>query len=140
MDYNRENKGFVCFMYNTTSKRAIYFLIACLFGGLAFGFYGLKNEANEFTVASNALFAMSISILITLINPKIFILKLIGFIGALISIAIALHNINLLSKLSEKVVIFNAYFYLLVICGLALLVMLLSWFVYNARSSEINDI
>ena len=72
--------------------------------------------------------------LLILVNPKIFIIKLIGYLIALAGVMIALHNANLLGA------DFNLYFYASLIFGVFMMLMLLSWFVYNARSSEINEI
>ncbi len=54
-------------------------------------------------------------------------------------ILITLRNINKLKNITENS-IFNTYFIIISACGFVILFTLLSWFVYNARSSEVNQI
>ena len=134
MDYNRQNKGFVCFMYSFGRSRVVYAVLMILMALLA-GFLTLTSSAQA--DVSNLQIALGIilcSLLLILVNPKIFIIKLIGYLIALAGVMIALHNANLLGA------DFNLYFYASLIFGAFMMLMLLSWFVYNARSSEINEI
>ena len=122
MDYNRQNKGFVCFMYGFGRSRAVYAVLMILMALLA-GFLTLSSSAQA--DVSNLQIALGI-ILCGLL--------LIGYLIALAGVMIALHNANLLGA------DFNLYFYASLIFGVFMMLMLLSWFVYNARSSEINEI
>ena len=134
MDYNKHNKGFVCFMYGFGRNRAVYavlmVLVIFLLGFLTFGSSAQANILN----LQIAIGVMLCGLLLILVNPKIFIIKLIGYLIALAGVMIALHNANLLGA------DFNLYFYASLIFGAFMMLMLLSWFVYNARSSEINEI
>ena len=134
MDYNRQNKGFVCFMYGFGRSRAVYAvlmaLIAFLLGFLALG----SNAQTDVSNLQIALGVMLCGLLLIFVNPKIFIIKLAGYLISLVGVMIALHNANLLGA------DFNLYFYASLIFGAFMMLMLLSWFVYNARSSEINKI
>ena len=120
MDYNRQNKGFVCFMYGFGRSRAVYAVLMIVMALLA-GFLTLTSNAQaDF---SNLQIALGI-----------ILCGLIGYLIALAGVMIALHNANLLGA------DFNLYFYASLIFGAFMMLMLLSWFVYNARSSEINEI
>lgn len=134
MDYNKHNKGFVCFMYGFGRSRAVYavlmVLVIFLLGFLTFGSSAQADILN----LQIALGIILCGLLLILVNPKIFIIKLIGYLIALAGVMIALHNANLLGA------DFNLYFYASLIFGAFMMLMLLSWFVYNARSSEINEI
>ena len=134
MDYNKHNKGFVCFMYGFGRNRAVYavlmVLVIFLLGFLTFGSSAQADVSN----LQIALGIILCGLLLILVNPKIFIIKLIGYLIALAGVMIALHNANLLGA------DFNLYFYASLIFGAFMMLMLLSWFVYNARSSEINEI
>ena len=134
MDYNKHNKGFVCFMYGFGRSRIVYavlmVLVIFLLGFLTFGSSAQADILN----LQIALGVMLCGLLLILVNPKIFIIKLIGYLIALAGVMIALHNANLLGA------DFNLYFYASLIFGAFMMLMLLSWFVYNARSSEINEI
>lgn len=140
MDYNRENRGFVCFMQRNFQKRTVYIAFTFFISILAF-ILNMKfhSEATEFDFVMIAFAVLAISPLIIAINPKIFILKLAGFLASLGSVLVLLHNLNKLEELTQNE-IFSIYFVLVGICGFAILVSLLSWFVYNARSSEVNEI
>ena len=134
MDYNKHNKGFVCFMYSFGRSRAVYavlmVLVIFLLGFLTFGSSAQADILN----LQIALSVMLCGLLLILVNPKIFIIKLIGYLISLAGVMIALHNANLLGA------DFNLYFYASLVFGAFMMLMLLSWFVYNARSSEINEI
>ena len=134
MDYNKHNKGFVCFMYGFGRSRAVYaalmVLVIFLLGFLTFGSSAQADVSN----LQIALGIILCGLLLILVNPKIFIIKLIGYLISLAGVMIALHNANLLGA------DFNLYFYASLIFGAFMMLMLLSWFVYNARSSEINEI
>ena len=134
MDYNKHNKGFVCFMYSFGRNRAVYavlmVLVIFLLGFLTFGSSAQADVSN----LQIALGIILCGLLLIIVNPKIFIIKLIGYLIALAGVMIALHNANLLGA------DFNLYFYASLIFGAFMMLMLLSWFVYNARSSEINEI
>ena len=134
MDYNRQNKGFVCFMYGFGRSRAVYavlmVLVAFLLGFLILGWDAQADVSN----LQIALDVMLCGLLLIFVNPKIFIIKLAGYLISLVGVMIALHNANLLGA------DFNLYFYASLVFGAFMMLMLLSWFVYNARSSEINEI
>lgn len=134
MNYNKHNKGFVCFMYSFGRSRAVYavlmFLVIFLLGFLTFG----SSTQTDILNLQIALGVMLCGLLLILVNPKIFIIKLIGYLISLAGVMIALHNANLLGE------DFNLYFYASLVFGAFMMLMLLSWFVYNARSSEINEI
>ena len=134
MDYNRQNKGFVCFMYGVGRSRVVYavlmVLVAFLFGFLILGWDAQADVSN----LQIALGVMLCGLLLIFVNPKIFIIKLAGYLISLVGVMIALHNANLLGA------DFNLYFYASLIFGAFMMLMLLSCFVYNARSSEINEI
>ena len=134
MDYNKHNKGFVCFMYGFGRSRAVYavlmVLVAFLLGFLTLGSNAQAGVSN----LQMALGVMLCGLLLIFVNPKIFIIKLAGYLISLVGVMIALHNANLLGA------DFNLYFYASLIFGAFMMLMLLSWFVYNARSSEINEI
>lgn len=134
MDYNRQNKGFVCFMYGFGRSRAVYavlmVLVAFLLGFLILGWDAQADVSN----LQIALGVMLYGLLLIFVNPKIFIIKLAGYLISLVGVMIALHNANLLGA------DFNLYFYASLVFGAFMMLMLLSWFVYNARSSEINEI
>ncbi|AQW86713.1 putative membrane protein [Campylobacter pinnipediorum subsp. caledonicus] len=140
MDYNKEDKGVVCFMNKTCNKRTVYFafafIIALLWGFLALSY---NFEQSEFSYLMIGFGVITISALFISINPHIFLLKLVGFLASLAGILIALHNINELKSITENS-IFSTYFIIISACGFVILFTLLSWFVYNARSSEVNQI
>ena len=133
MDYNRQNKGFVCFMYGFGRSRVIYAVLMVLVAFLL-GFLTLNSGEADVSNLQIALVVMLCGLLLIFVNPKIFIIKLIGYLIALAGVMIALHNANLLGA------DFNLYFYASLVFGAFMMLMLLSWFVYNARSSEINEI
>ena len=134
MDYNRQNKGFVCFMYGFGRSRAIYAVLMVLVAFLL-GFLTLGSSAQADVLNLQiALGIMLCGLLLIFVNPKIFIIKLAGYLISLVGVMIALHNANLLGA------DFNLYFYASLAFGAFMMLMLLSWFVYNARSSEINEI
>ena len=134
MDYNKHNKGFVCFMYSFGRSRAVY-AVLMIFVAFLLGFLTLGSSAQaDISNLQIALGVMLCGLLLIIVNPKIFIIKLIGYLIALAGVMIALHNANLLGA------DFNLYFYASLIFGAFMMLMLLSWFVYNARSSEINEI
>ena len=134
MDYNKHNKGFVCFMYGFGRSRIVYavlmVLVIFLLGFLTFG----SSAQTDILNLQIALGVMLCGLLLILVNPKIFIIKLIGYLISLAGVMIALHNANLLGEG------FSLYFYASLVFGAFMMLMLLSWFVYNARSSEINEI
>ena len=134
MDYNKHNKGFVCFMYGFGRSRAVY-AVLMIFVAFLLGFLTLGSSAQaDISNLQIALGVMLCGLLLIFVNPKIFIIKLAGYLISLVGVMIALHNANLLGA------DFNLYFYASLIFGAFMMLMLLSWFVYNARSSEINEI
>ena len=133
MDYNKHNKGFVCFMYGFGRSRAVYAVLMVLVAFLL-GFLTLNSGEADVTNLQIALGVMLCGLLLIFVNPKIFIIKLAGYLISLVGVMIALHNANLLGA------DFNLYFYSSLVFGAFMMLMLLSWFVYNARSSEINEI
>lgn len=133
MDYNKHNKGFVCFMYGFGRSRAVYAVLMVLVAFLL-GFLTLNSGEADVTNLQIALGVMLCGLLLIFVNPKIFIIKLAGYLISLVGVMIALHNANLLGA------DFNLYFYASLVFGAFMMLMLLSWFVYNARSSEINEI
>ncbi|CAD7288928.1 hypothetical protein LMG7974_01239 [Campylobacter majalis] len=140
MDYNKEDKGFVCFMYRLSNNRIVYvafaFAVAVLALVLNTFFY---CDSNSFILVMASFFMITLAPIFITVNPKKFILKLLGLLSALACFLVLLHNLNKLNSVTQSN-IFGIYFYIcLVLAGLCLL-MLLSWFVYNARSSEVNKI
>ena len=133
MDYNRQNKGFVCFMYGFGRSRVIYAVLMVLVAFLL-GFLTLNSGEADVSNLQIALVVMLCGLLLIFVNPKIFIIKLAGYLISLVGVMIALHNASLLGA------DFNLCFYASLIFGAFMMLMLLSWFVYNARSSEINEI
>ena len=133
MDYNKQNKGFVCFMYGFGRSRAVYAVLIVLVAFLL-GFLTLNSGEADVSNLQIALGVMLCGLLLITVNPKIFIIKLAGYLISLVGVMIALHNANLLGA------DFNLYFYASLVFGAFMMLMLLSWFVYNARSSEINEI
>lgn len=133
MDYNRQNKGFVCFMYGFGRSRVIYAVLMVLVAFLL-GFLTLNSGEADVSNLQIALVVMLCGLLLIFVNPKIFIIKLAGYLISLVGVMIALHNASLLGA------DFNLCFYASLIFGVFMMLMLLSWFVYNARSSEINEI
>ena len=134
MDYNKHNKGFVCFMYGFGRSRAVY-AVLMIFVAFLLGFLTLGSSAQaDVSNLQIALGVMLCGLLLITVNPKIFIIKLAGYLISLVGVMIALHNANLLGA------DFNLYFYASLVFGAFMMLMLLSWFVYNARSSEINEI
>ena len=133
MDYNKHNKGFVCFMYGFGRSRAVYAVLMVLVAFLL-GFLTLNSGEADVSNLQIALGVMLCGLLLITVNPKIFIIKLAGYLISLVGVMIALHNANLLGA------DFNLYFYASLVFGAFMMLMLLSWFVYNARSSEINEI
>ena len=133
MDYNRQNKGFVCFMYGFGRSRAIYAVLMVLVAFLL-GFLTLNFGEADVLNLQIALGVMLCGLLLIFVNPKIFIIKLVGYLISLVGVMIAIHNASLLGA------DFNLYFYASLVFGAFMMLMLLSWFVYNARSSEINEI
>ena len=134
MDYNKHNKGFVCFMYGFGRSRAVYAVLMVLVAFLlGFSTLGSNAQADVLNLQI-ALGVMLCGLLLIFVNPKIFIIKLAGYLISLVGVMIALHNANLLGA------DFNLYFYASLVFGAFMMLMLLSWFVYNARSSEINEI
>ena len=133
MDYNKHNKGFVCFMYGFGRSRAVYAVLMVLVAFLL-GFLTLNSGEADVTNLQIALGVMLCGLLLIFVNPKIFIIKLAGYLISLVGVMIALHNANVLGA------DFNLYFYASLVFGAFMMLMLLSWFVYNARSSEINEI
>ncbi|MBE2984642.1 50S ribosomal protein L20 [Campylobacter sp. RM9344] len=121
MDYNIENKGIVCFFQDLMKKRT--FFLALSFVAIAFAWI--------FQVAIIPLGVVAVALLAICIKPTNFILRLVGFLVALGALFISLHKMNLAQ---------SGGFYPGLIFAFVLLYLLLSWFVYNARSSEINDL
>lgn len=138
MDYNKENKGVVCAIYNATLKRTPY-LIFTLFVSTLGLFLNIKFSMPDetFSYVLVAFFILAISPILIAIDPKNFILKLGGFLALLGANLVLLHNLNKLRQSTENS-IFELYFYIAFLMGFFLVFTLLSWFVYNARSNE-ND-
>lgn len=122
MDYNKEDKGFVCAIYRLTCGRMFYAVLVAV--GVAF-MAGLGFE--YYTPLAVVTFAPAL----VMIAPKLFLLKLAGFLAMLGGVFVSIHQLNKI----ESVLV-----YPLGVFGVFLLVILLSWFVYNARSSEINEL
>ena len=134
MDYNKYNKGFVCFMYGFGRSRTVYAVLMVLIAFLL-GFLTLGSSAQADVLNLQIAFGVMLcGLLLIFVNPKIFIIKLAGYLISLVGVMIALHNASLLGA------DFNLYFYASLVFGAFMMLMLLSWFVYNARSSEINEI
>lgn len=134
MDYNKHNKGFICFMYGFGRSRAVYAVLMVLVAFLlVFLTLGSSAQADILNLQI-ALGVMLCGLLLIFVNPKIFIIKLAGYLISLVGVMIALHNASLLGT------DFDLCFYGSLVFGAFMMLMLLSWFVYNARSSEINEI
>ncbi|WP_445142638.1 hypothetical protein [Campylobacter sp.] len=173
MDYNKENKGFVCFVYNFQRTlvpwAALLAVLATLFA-LSFSF------ENSLLLAQLrfALVFIAFGAVIAMINPKSFIVKLVAyafiFLGVIFGLSysngaenfnagepvvsfpfgleldslmpavFAPDSANFFGSNEAREVISLVGFGSFAIIGALFLVMILSWFVYNARSSEINPI
>ncbi|MFL1705997.1 hypothetical protein ACHJH3_03215 [Campylobacter sp. MOP7] len=173
IDYNRENKGFVCFVYNL--QRTIIpwaILLAVVLGLFALSF----SFANSLLLVQLrfALIFIAFGAIIAMINPKSFIVKLVAyafiFLGVIFGLSysngaenfniheltvsfpfgLELHkilpavfapdNANFFGSSEARDTISLFGFGSFALIGAVFLVMILSWFVYNARSSEINPI
>ncbi|MGG7048953.1 MULTISPECIES: hypothetical protein [unclassified Campylobacter] len=134
MDYNKSNRGVVCFFYNLMQK-PIFFIALALFAALFAAFLKFTSfdevQLGMQNVAFYALCVLFAGLLFISLNPKSFIIKLAGFLISLLATFVALHNTSELD---------SPLFYVLLAFGALLLYLVLSWFVYNARSSEINDL
>lgn len=172
LDYNRENKGFVCFVYNfqrTIKPWAILLLfLACLFAVS----FCLQNSLLLVQLRF-ALAFVAVGSVVAMINPKSFIVKLIAyafiFLGVIFGISyskeagenlqnqavsfpfslpldtilpsvFAPDRANFFGDEGTRQILSCVGFGSFVLIGAVFLVMILSWFVYNARSSEINPI
>ncbi|MCR4941521.1 MAG: hypothetical protein K5978_01835 [Campylobacter sp.] len=129
MDYNKENKGIVCFVYKCEQKRSFYLAYFAAFLLLALC---LKFSVQNCEIAFIATIVSAFSMLLVSLSPRLFLLRLLGFLLALASGVVAMHNTNELGA--------NLHFYLLAILCFLLFASLLFWFVYNARSSEVNEL
>ncbi|MDL0088972.1 hypothetical protein [Campylobacter gastrosuis] len=140
MDYNKDDKGVVCAVYRATQKRTLYLIFALFISTLGL-FLNIKFSMQDdaFSYVLVAFFILAISPVLIAIDPKIFILKLGGFLISLGAILVLLHNLNKLRQSAENSV-FELYFYLIFCAGFLVVFTLLSWFVYNARSSENSKI
>ncbi|WP_169752622.1 hypothetical protein [Campylobacter mucosalis] len=132
MDYNKEDKGFVCAIYNLMKKRVFFMILSLIALGLVLI---LHLEFDNLCCLNIALISpmltISAALLLICIKPRNFILRLGGFLIALCATFISLHKLNAIEANT---------FYAVLVFGFLLLVLLLSWFVYNARSSEINEL
>ena len=169
MDYNIENKGFVCFVYNLQRRRAFW---AVLLAVLAVKFIlcelflgGAVADALVVKLRFATLFA-AFGVCVAMCAPKVFSVKLAGFflifLGVIFGLDYSTSDFSGVSKIdfafslplnelapsifTPDFSITSGNLYALtnlisfILIGAFMLVMLLSWFVYNARSSEINDI
>ncbi|MFC2571948.1 MAG: hypothetical protein ACFNUU_06090 [Campylobacter sp.] len=173
MDYNIENKGFVCFVYNLQRRRvfwaallavlAVKFILCELFLG------GAVADALVVKLRFATLFA-AFGVCVAMCAPKVFGVKLAGFFLIFLGVIFGLdYSTSDFSGVSEIGFPFAlplneicpslfapdfsaaneagfikiyawANFAFFAVFGAFCLVMILSWFVYNARSSEINQI
>lgn len=134
MDYNKANKGVVCAVYNIMQKRLFYVILAGFAALLACAVKFSDFDESQLGAHTSAFYALCVlvgGLLLAFCAPRVFIVKLLGFLVSLGGIFVSLHNLNLLS---------SPLFYVVAALGAFLLFMLLSWFVYNARSSEVNEI
>lgn len=173
VDYNRENKGFVCFVYNLQRTLVPWAaLLAVLAGLFALSF----SFANSLLLVQLrfALVFIAFGAIIAMINPKSFIVKLVAyafiFLGVIFGLSyssgaenfnvnepvasfpfgLELHSLmpavfapdsaNFFGSNEAREMISLVGFGSFALIGAVFLVMILSWFVYNARSSEINPI
>ena len=166
VDYNIENKGFVCWIYNFQRTRkpwaALFLVCAALLVGSFF--CGALDPLSAIIRSILALIAFGA--VIAMIEPKSFAVKLIAYIFIFLGVIFGLSYTNESETLSLENFSFpfglpldswlpflfapkNAEisgslstigFVGFAVLGVVFLVMILSWFVYNARSSEINKI
>ncbi|WP_299029762.1 hypothetical protein [uncultured Campylobacter sp.] len=173
MDYNIENKGFVCFVYNLQRRRAFW---AALLTVLAIKFIlcelflgGAVADALVVKLRFATLFA-TFGVCVAMCAPKVFGVKLAGFflifLGVIFGLDYSMSDFSGVSEIGFPFALplneicpsffapdFSATneagftkiyawanFAFFAVFGAFCLVMILSWFVYNARSSEINQI
>lgn len=168
MDYNRENKGFVCFVYNLQRRRIFWFCVFLFVVAVCVCFRAAtQGVADVLAVkADSARLIIALGALAAFTAPKSFALKILGygviFIGVILGVDYSTSDFSGVSKIdfafslplnelapsifTPDFLITSGNLYALtnlisfILIGTFMLVMLLSWFVYNARSSEINDI
>lgn len=167
MNYNKQNKGFVCFIYSLIGSRALWALVAIVMLNLALaslgsfgvslhevaeslGFAspylpgalpaglqddgimgGFSLQAAKAGVIVAAFFLASLAAVAVAISPRIFIVRLLGFFVILGAVFVATERLA-----KEQM----ALCYVSAAAGAMVFVLLISWFVYNARSSEINEL
>ncbi|MGP1485898.1 MAG: hypothetical protein ACTTJC_07440 [Campylobacter sp.] len=170
MNYNSENKGFVCYVYNLQRGRVFWIYVA-IFGLIFLALIQTIAITDVMIAKTNfAKFIIIIGALTALIAPKTFALKILAyvviFLGVILGIdysnsdfgAISQENYTILFSLNEILPsFFGPNFELkndpdvfkfikfinlsgFVFIAIFMFVMLIGWFVYNARSSEINEI
>jgi hypothetical protein len=131
MDYNKDGKGFVCAVYKLICGRKFYAVcfavLACLLAALNFSDFVPQEEDRKLT-ALYALIACAAGFALNFAQPLKFAPKIVGFLTAIASLGVALHNLNALN---------SSLFYAAAALEIGVIVALLCWFVYNARSEEI---
>lgn len=172
IDYNQENKGFICLMYNLQQSRLFWLIVlyALLLKLLIFGFfldYSFINVAVVKIRFATAMAAFGIGIIF--LAPKIFLVKILGYVFTFWSVILGIdytrrdfstvtkEDFSLLVPLHEYFAFFtpdfllhgnsdeinfylNVNFGFFIVFGAFMLLLLISWFIYNARSSEINKL
>lgn len=130
MDYNSKNKGFICNVVNLLNIRAtwvVFVLITCNLALMIVKYIGYELGQKALICT----FIMGISALIITLNPKIFITRIAGLlamIGSSFVCSISLKDLE------------SSLLYIAVIFGILSFLSLISWFIYNARSEEINKL
>ncbi|WP_169976333.1 disulfide bond formation protein B [Campylobacter sp. RM16191] len=166
MDYNKDNKGFVCWIYNFQRTRKPWMALFLVCIGLLVGSFFCSASDPLSMIIRSILAIILLGAIIAMIEPKSFVVKLIAYIFIFLGVIFGLSYTNesktlslenfsfpfglplnewmpaiFLPKSAEissslSVVGFIGFAFI----GAVFLVMILSWFVYNARSSEINPI
>lgn len=164
MNYNEQNRGFVCFIYCLIQTRALWILIMLVMLNFALatmgafsvsahevaaslGFtshylpgalpvdaddgLGFSLQAAKAGVIVAAFLVAALSALCVSLLPKVFIIRLSGFFCILGALFVATE------RLSTHMC---ALAYASAGAMFLIFVLLISWFVYNARSSEINEL
>ncbi|BCX78565.1 hypothetical protein [Campylobacter sp. 19-13652] len=167
MNYNEQNRGFVCFVYCLIQTRALWVLIMLImlnFALATLGVFGVSAhevaeslgfmnpylpylpgalpidtddglgfslQAAKAGVIVAAFLVAAFGALVITLSPKIFIIKLAGFFTILGALFVATERLGA-QKCALAYASASAMF--------MVFVLLISWFVYNARSSEINEL
>lgn len=133
MDYNKNGHGVVCKIYDLMKKRWFFAGLSSVALALtAILYYELADLLCCGTIALFLpLLVTAFALLFICIKPTNFFIRISGLLMALGSIFVSLHKMKLVEANTFYIVLIFAFF---------LLFLLLSWFVYNARSNEINEL